>query len=489
MPALLILICAVFSGGAAGLHAERNRPPVINVWVNDQQVPVIEHWVGGQLNCTYAPLTLPGSADVEVEVPGGVRHWTVSPQKCEIPVTLEGGRLKFSMLTSKYMVVAVNGMRLLLLADPPEDGLPDEKKLLDVSAAPYNLDRSGAKDCTTVLQKACDDAGTLGNGAIVVLPPGLYTTTGIHLRSRTQLYLAPGAVLQANDVPEAYDECPLSPGTTRTAALIRLDGVEHVRIFGRGTIDARGQALAGDPAAREESRLLASCIEAQMSHCLSIDGVICKETTAVALNISESHDIAIRRIKVINDLSSSDCVDGIRISASQRALVEDCLVHTTEDAYAVTGGEAAPTEQVVMRRLVAVTSARALRCGPLAHNGMERIRFEDVDIVQARDALVLMHGEGKGDWRDITFRDIRVENCGRNNLAIHLLGGGSIRDIRFEDVHFAQSRPGFLRGWNDDSRIQSITFAGLEIEGRPAQNAASAGLRVGDFVDDIRFDN
>jgi hypothetical protein len=41
--------------GCTGLGQSReagNRPPVISVWVNDKQVPVIEHWVGGRLNCT-----------------------------------------------------------------------------------------------------------------------------------------------------------------------------------------------------------------------------------------------------------------------------------------------------------------------------------------------------------------------------------------------------------------------------------------------------
>ncbi len=127
---------------------------------------------------------------------------------------MERGRLKFTLLTSHYMVVTVNGLRLLLLADPPEDELPEHQKVLDVTAPPYSLDRSGAKDGTDVLQKACDDAGALANEAVVMLPPGLYTTTGIRLRSRTQLYLAPGAVLQGRDDAESYPDYPSAPGKT-----------------------------------------------------------------------------------------------------------------------------------------------------------------------------------------------------------------------------------------------------------------------------------
>lgn len=488
----LILTASVFflvGKGSAPAREAGNRPPVISVWVNDKQVPVIEHWVGGRLNCTYSPVTLPGSAEVEVEVPGGVRHWTMSPEKCDVPTRMEHGRLKFTLLTSRYMVVTVNGLRLLLLADPPEDELPERQKVLDVTAPPYNLDRSGAKDGTTVLQKACDDAGALANEAVVMLPPGLYTTTGIHLRSRTQLYLAPGAVLQGSDDAESYPDYPSTPGKTGTAALVKVDGVEHVRIFGRGTLDARGLALAGSASSREGQRLLASCVVVERSRCVTLEGVICKEATAVALPVTHCQDVAMRRVKVINDLSSEDRVDGIRLAGTQRALVEDCLVYTTEDAFAVTSPEDAVSEQVVMRRLVALTSARALRCGPQAHSALQRIRFEDVDIVHCRDAMNVMHGEGKGEWGEIVFKDIRVENCGRNGIVIQLLDGGGVKGVRFENVSFKQFRPGFLRGLGVDNCIRGVTFAGLEVAGLPVVTAEGSGLKVGEFVEDVRFDD
>ncbi|WP_157210999.1 glycosyl hydrolase family 28 protein [Verrucomicrobium spinosum] len=488
----LVVTAGVFfvaGGGSVAARDAGNRPPVINVWVNDKQVPVIEHWVGGRLNCTYAPLTLPGSAEVEVEVPGGVRHWTMSPEKCEVPTRMERGRLKFTLLTSHYMVVTVNGLRLLLLADPPEDELPEHQKVLDVTAPPYSLDRSGAKDGTDVLQKACDDAGALANEAVVMLPPGLYTTTGIRLRSRTQLYLAPGAVLQGRDDAESYPDYPSAPGKTASAALVKVDGVEHVCIFGRGTLDARGLALAGAAKHGEGKRLLASCVTMERSRCVTLEGVICKEATAVAVSATHCQDVAMRRVKVINDLSSEDRVDGIRLAGTQRALVEDCLVYTTEDAFSVTSPEDAVSEQVVLRRLMALTSARALRCGPLARSALHRVRFEDVDIIHCRDAMSVMHGEGQGEWGQIVFKDIRVENCGRNGIVIQLLDGGGVSGVRFENVGFKQSRPGFLQGLGAGHCIRGVTFAGLEVSGRPIATAEEAGLKVGGFVEDVRFDD
>lgn len=322
-----------------------------------------------------------------------------------------------------------------------------------------------------------------------MLPPGLYTTTGIRLRNRTQLYLSSGAVLQGSVEAESYPEYPTVPGKTAATALVKMDGVEHVRVFGRGTLDARGITLAGEASGRDGRRLLAGCVAIERSRCVSLEGIICKEASAVAIHATHSQDVAMRRVKVINDLNSSDRVDGIRLSGTQRALVEDSLVYTTEDAFAVTAPEGAVAEQAVLRRLIALTSARALRCGPQSSSGMLRIRFEDVDIVQCRDAMDVMHGEGKGEWEDVVFKDIRVEDCGRNGIVVQLLDGGGIRGVRFENVSFKQRRPGFLRGLDAESSVRGVTFAGVEVAGLPASNAEIAGLKVGEFVHDLRFDD
>ncbi|WP_434383421.1 glycosyl hydrolase family 28-related protein [Melittangium boletus] len=46
--------------------------------------------------------------------------------------------------------------------------------VIDVTAAPYYADRTGASDVTAVLQRAIDDAGARSGGAVVLLPAGTY---------------------------------------------------------------------------------------------------------------------------------------------------------------------------------------------------------------------------------------------------------------------------------------------------------------------------
>jgi polygalacturonase len=264
--------------------------------------------------------------------------------------------------------------------------------------------------------------------------------------------------------------------------------VEHVRIFGGGTLDARGAGLAGAVAEREAPRLLARCVTVERSRCVTLQDVICKESSQAAVRFSHCEDVAARRVVVINDLGSEIPVDGIWVGGSQRVLVEDCLVHTTEDAFVVAAPEGAVTEQVVMRRLVALCGGRALRCGPQGAGNMDRVRFEEVDVVRARDAMDIMHGEGSGEWTDITFREIRVEKWVRQGIALQLFGGGSLKGVRFENLSFATPIRGVMNGFSAAHRVSDITMAGLAVEGRPALNAAAAGIEVGPFVEDLRFD-
>ena len=139
------------------------------------------------------------------------------------------------------------------------------------------------QDATATIQRALNDAGALGGGATVRLPRGVFTTTGVKLRSRTRLHLAEGAVLQGSARAEDYAEFPAQPGKTGISALVRIEDAEDVRVFGRGTLDARGFALAGDAATIEDVRFKARCLTIECSTNVVIEGIVCRESTSWAV--------------------------------------------------------------------------------------------------------------------------------------------------------------------------------------------------------------
>jgi len=472
---LLLVVCGLSCAGAE-----------FSVLVAEQEVPVIEHRVRGRLNCAYAHFTASSAVPVEVRVAAGVQGWSLSPANHRLTATADTHSLRFTLPSPLYLVLTVNGTRLLLLTDPPEEPLP-AAKVIDVTRAPYSADATGARDATASLQRALDEAGALGGGATVHFPPGIYTTTGVRVRSHTQVHLPAGAVLQGSARAEDYPEFPTKPGRTGISALLRVKDAEDVHIFGHGTLDARGFALAGNAATIEEVRLKARCLTVERSSRVTVEGLVCRESTSWSVPFFHSTDVIARRIKVINDLGPLKHSDGINLCAVRNGLVEDCFVHTTDDAFCAKGHEGGPSENLVFRRLVALSGTRGLKCGMQAYEPMRNVLFEQVDIVRTRDGIDLMHWNGAGAWSDITFRDVRVEECERRSITATVREGGSIRGVRFERIGFAQARPGFLRGKDAASRIEGVAFSNVFMGGERVTGLAASGIQANQFVGGIVF--
>jgi polygalacturonase len=69
---------------------------------------------------------------------------------------------------------------------------------------------------TRSLQTAIDAATAAGGGGHVVVPPGVFMTGTLHLRSNLHLELAPGAVLLGSPRIEDYED--LGGGFRRTSS-------------------------------------------------------------------------------------------------------------------------------------------------------------------------------------------------------------------------------------------------------------------------------
>src|SRR5690606_36701515 len=108
---------------------------------------------------------------------------------------------------------------------------------------------------TARLQERIDEAAARGGGRVSI-GPGTHRTGALRLRSRVELHLEAGALLQFVPEPELY---PLVTarweGHARTvhSPCLYAHGDQDVAIIGLGTIDGDGQAwwdAARDPARR-----------------------------------------------------------------------------------------------------------------------------------------------------------------------------------------------------------------------------------------------
>ena len=484
-PGVFFSLMLLVSGAFGGTSPVAGRAG-FSVKLDGREVPVFEHWAGGRLNCAYAHFTVTKAVPVEVVVDSEVREWSLSPARHELVVVATTNSLRFKLPTPLYLVLTVNNVRMLLLADPPEPPLP-AATILDVTSAPFSADATGTKDATASLQRALDKAGELGNGAIVHFPPGRYTTTGLRVKSRTEVHLASGALLQGSTRVEDYPEYQRAPDLPRVGCLLRVMDAEGVHIFGHGTLDAKGLAFVGDATDIRNVKFKTRCLTISNSSRVVVEGLICRESTSWSVPFYNSTDVTARRLKVINDLGPLKHSDGINLCAVRNGTVEDCFVHTTDDAYCAKGHEGGPSENLVFRRLIALSATRGLKCGMQAYEPMRKVLFEQVDVVQTRDGMDLMHQDGFGEWSDIIFRDVRVEKCGRNGIMGSIRDGGNIRNVRFEDVIFQEARPGFLLGKNATNRIEGVIFSNLVMGGKLVTNLDQSGIEINGSAGKIRF--
>lgn len=89
---------------------------------------------------------------------------------------------------------------------------------------------------TAAIQKSLD---AVGDGGVVIVPPGTFLTGTIFLRSNTVLELLPGATLLGSPRLEDYTRLTTGIVGDRTGYhLVVADGVRNVTIRGQGPLTA-----------------------------------------------------------------------------------------------------------------------------------------------------------------------------------------------------------------------------------------------------------
>ena len=126
---------------------------------------------------------------------------------------------------------------------------------MDTDILAYGAALDGASDSTAAIQAAIDACAAAGGGRVTV-PPGLFRTYTLHLKSHVELHLEAGAVLKGGDVPLGYPlfepnavwRVDRAPRLNRRALLYTLDQ-DDVAITGKGTIDGNAPRFHSfDPA-------------------------------------------------------------------------------------------------------------------------------------------------------------------------------------------------------------------------------------------------
>jgi len=363
------------------------------------------------------------------------------------------GRRQFLQLSAAGILPAVSSVVSRRLVDVCDFGARGDGRTLN----------------TRVLQRAIDVAHDAGGG-VMVLPPGVFLSGGLVLRSRVTLHLEAGAVLLGSTSSDDYDYHPGPPveGDANGRHLIFALDAEDIAITGQGTIDGNGAAFwhrKGRPTPRAEDlwddviawdyepatpRRPSPMLEFARCRNLRIEGVTLRNAAGWTLRPVACESVFIRAIRVCNPIYAPN-TDGMDITACRNVLVSDCDIATGDDAICIKSenpyGEVLSTKNITVTNCVLTTCCNGFKVGTATHGLVENIVFSN-SVIYNDDSAPLNHRLTSGvaleivdggAMRGVAISNVRIENA-RTPLFIRLGrrtpgADSSLRNLRIDGLH------------------------------------------------------
>lgn len=456
---------------------------------------------------SVARFEVSGETEIEIEACDIVKGALVSPRSLGIVAQTTDNKVKFTIDSSQKLMVQFGNLeRLIILAEQHETDRPDINSDDVINVSDLGVDKTGKTMCTEILQKALDDASK--EGKTVYFPNGKYNTGMLFIKSNTDVYLEPSAVLYAGgDVGQYQIE------DQQTTSVVTIRDAQNVRLFGRGMIDGFGSGKRL-PKWDNGTEICIHNLLTWDSRNIEIDGILSRDPTFWHMRILQSQDVAIKNTKVISNINFV-MNDGIDPDWSKNITIENCLTYTNDDGICIKqqGGYRDAAYDVVSniyaKNNIIFTLASALVMGT-STNGKEMhdIYFENNDIISADRGLSTRNydyafiynvnyinnrieriytdaqrNDGLTVWLEFDNRDDRDRN--RPEAANARMYDILVKDLR---VLTMSRNPAGMRGENDTKTVSRINFENLVIGGLQVSDIKSARINANEFVNGIMFE-
>lgn len=309
--------------------------------------------------------------------------------------------------------------------------------------------------------RAAHEAG----GGIVVVPPGVWPTGPVHLKSRVNLHLEADATLRFSPDPADYLPAVLSSWEGLEcmihSPLVYAHECEDIAITGAGTLEAQmdmwtqwfarprahmdalvalyRMSVAGVPATERrmtdgefiDAHLRPPFLHFNRCRRIRIEGVRIVNSPFWTLHPFLCEDVLIRGVSIRAHGHNNDGVDP---EMSQRVLIEDCTFDQGDDAISVKSGRerdgwalATPSRHIVMRRCKVLNGHQLMAIGSELAGGISDVLVEDCEVdnrasthkVALNNLLFVKTNERRGGY----VRNIHLRRVKAHKLA------GSVLDV------------------------------------------------------------
>lgn len=405
-----------------------------------------------------------------------ISSYSITPEKLPISAKKDGNELIFSMKDAHYLIVKINDEKeFVVLLDPSETDVPASSGSGIYNVLDYNADKTG-ESLTKGIQDAMDDAAKKP-GSIVYVPEGLYKIGNLMLRNQTSLYLAGGAVLRfsgnPNDYKTLYNKPDLYDGTWWIQTEINST---DIKLYGRGTIDGNGYNT-------RNAHYMADLVVPTGTNNFIFDGPLVRDSSFWAVTPVQVTNALLTNIKIL-DRQDVTQDDGIDVIESTNVTVRRAIAIANDDSFSTKTWPYkvhttvpypyAPRElrDVVFEDCLAWTLCFAYKIGEGVWEVQDNVTFRDSVAYKTGVGIGIHHKFGSEVASNVTWDNIDIERltggapAGRATwMAIYVddagQGVGPLKDLTIKNIRArdAGKNSAFLQGFNSSSMVSGAIIS------------------------------
>ena len=358
---------------------------------------------------------------------------------------------------------------------------------------------------TSSIQKAIDKCYENGGGTVLV-PPGIFMTGTIHLKSNINLYLESGATIKGSPDLKDYENFQRPGFDTVQYGMLFTYQAENVSITGRGAIDGNEEVFfdwkvakkiewgytkgtrqkenyrkvsegIGDGPVTPLLRPRQTVIFAQCKNVL-VENILITRSPFWTLHLADCDGVIIKGVKIWNSLETPNS-DGLHMTSCSNVLVSDCDIRAGDDAIAITGfgyhyelpgyynlRHSAGNINITNCNLQSRSSG--LRIGYEDQNSLRNINVSNVNITNSNRGIGIFVRDS-GSVENITISQVNIEtrlhtgDWWGNGEPIHIsairgkpgITLGHIKNVTLRNIN-CKSENGILIYGTDENIIEDV---------------------------------
>ncbi|MBI2512111.1 MAG: endo-polygalacturonase [Opitutae bacterium] len=397
-------------------------------------------------NSSLASFDFAGAVEVAItSARGAIQSARVRPLSHGIVPRVAGDTLTFTLTQPRNLSIEVNGeifQNLQLFTNPLEENRPDPSDPRVIYFGPGVHDAGSRTTAAPAEAPQPETAERLPNPTYRAVPAGGV----LRVPSHTTVYLAGGAVVRGR---------------------ILCDGVEDIRIVGRGMIEQSGRG---------------SGIRIAHSRHVEVRDIFTPQCFT-----GGSEHVTISGVRCISYVGNGD---GMNVISSSDVLIDGVFNRNSDDCitvYGSRGGFHGDARRITVRNATLWADvAHPILVGTHGSTPhpevLEQLRFTNLDILDHHEPQLDYQGclaLNAGDSnliRDVLFEDVRVEDFRRGqlvNLRVFFnekyctSPGRGIEDVTFRRVTYtgAHAETSIVAGYEAARPIRNVVFEDLVING------------------------